>query len=139
LQHKSVLLDDRVRGLCAIASDRELAVGASDGEIHIVRMPELDLRQKIDAHDLSVEALAWDPQRQWLFAASEDGVVSIWQRTDGIFVEHFRIRLNLGRIRKIHYLADSDALAVLVQGETAVRLIAVDRLCGMMQEMSLLH
>ena len=55
-----------------------LAVGASDGNIYLLRRNDFTLERTIAAHDNSVFTLAWSPDGQHLFSGGRDAHLKTW-------------------------------------------------------------
>ncbi len=138
LVHSGVPLGNRVCGMCQIAGQPLIAVGSSDGEIQVLELPLLKQTQVISVNQQSIDALCFDETRQWLFAGSEDGTISVFRLAQNRFELYFKINLKIGHVQKLIYLPDSDSLAMLIKNETAVRLIRPDRIRDALQKMGLL-
>jgi WD40 repeat protein len=138
LLNSAVPLENRVGGMCQIAAQPLIAVGSSDGEILVLELPSLKESQVMSVNQRSIDALCFDETRQWLFAGSEDGTISVFRLAQDRFEPYFTINLKIGRIQKLIYLRDSDSLAMLVKNETAVRLIRPQRIHDTLKKIGLL-
>lgn len=133
----SMVLEDRISSLCEIPGQELLAVGSSNGLIQFVQLPSLEFQRSLSVGELAVDAMCFDPTRQWLFTGSEDGTMSVFHQVGNDFTLHFQTDLKLGAIQKLIYLQQPDSLAVLIKNETAVRLLQLkplsDSLTGFAQ------
>lgn len=136
--HSAVPLSNRVRGICEISGQPLIAVGSSDGAIHVLSLPHLDAVQVISVSQQSIDALWFDERRQWLYAGSEDGTISIFLWINDRFEPYCNINLKIGHVRKLVYLREQDCLAVLINNETAVRLIRPKIIYDKLQSLNLL-
>jgi WD40 repeat protein len=132
-------LNDRVASLCTIPDLQQMVVGGSDGSIRLLDLPLLTHRQLLHPHDLSVDALCFDPRRKWLITGSEDGSLAVFERVGKRLSLLFQIKLGLGRVQRLCYMPQKDCLAVLIRNETAVRLIQLGPMCKSLRQLGLLN
>ena len=71
--------------LCAdfSACDNLLACGAQDGTVKIINVTDSNQIRKLSAHEGQIKGIAFDPTRQFLATAGADGVVNIFDYTNG--------------------------------------------------------
>ncbi|MEM8527141.1 MAG: hypothetical protein AAGG68_21050 [Bacteroidota bacterium] len=71
---------ESLRSIQYIEARRELIIGASDGNIYFVDAQNLSVKHTITkAHDNSVFALHYHPEKQQLFSSGRDAHLKVWQ------------------------------------------------------------
>ena len=70
-----------------------------------------------------VTDLEYDPQRQLLFSAGEDGSVRVWDRSNGHIVQH--LRLGVHRVTRIALQPGGSLLAAVLRSATGDNLLEV--------------
>jgi WD40 repeat protein len=91
---------------------------------------------ELPGHYGAVRAIALSPDDQWLATGDEEGTLRLWQRAG----ETFSLWLALpfpGPIQAVRMTPDRAELIVLVQGETAVRVLAWGELEKRLRELGL--
>ena len=74
-----------LRCLAYAPARRELAVGASDGSIHLLDADTLAIRQSIrNAHLPSVFTLAYSPDMRYLLSGGRDAMLRVWDLETGL-------------------------------------------------------
>jgi hypothetical protein len=105
-------------------SDESWAVlGTELGGCRIARVPRGEPIAELAGHRGAVRAIALSPDDQWLATGDEEGMVRLWHRSG----ETFSLWLTLpfaAPIQTVRLTPDGRELVVLVQGETAVRVLA---------------
>ncbi len=70
-----------------------LAAGTQDGGLYLWRLPDLnDPPQPLRAHQGTVRTLAFSPAGERLATGGDDGVLRVWQTTDGSVTTDSRVR-----------------------------------------------
>jgi WD40 repeat protein len=140
----SIPVHSKIRGFCELPNTGNIAAAINNGSFMILKLPTLEVLQTEKHHRLSVEAVAYDSARRWLFAGSEDGTISIWRRSaedpeesQENFEHFFTIDLELGPVRRLLYLDRVDSLAVVIEGETAVRQIQLPVILARLSDLGL--
>jgi WD40 repeat protein len=112
----------------ALSPDESLAVsGTQQGLVQIVRVPDAAPVAELAAHQQSVQAMAFSPDGRLLGTGSRDRTVRLWRRDGDAFEELLMLRLP-GPVIGLQFHPGGQRLAVLVQGERAVRVWHLERL-----------
>jgi WD40 repeat protein len=90
----------------------------------------------LPAHQHTVEAVTFSPDGQLLATGSRDRTVRLWLRTGNNLEELLTLR-QPGPVIGMRFHPDGQQLAVLVQGEKAVRVWHLDRLRKRLDQMGL--
>jgi WD40 repeat protein/tRNA A-37 threonylcarbamoyl transferase component Bud32 len=118
-------------------SDESWAVvGNQQGGCRIARVPGGEPVGELPGHYGAVRAIALSPDDQWLATGDEEGTLRLWQRAG----ETFSLWLALpfpGPVQAVRMTPDRAELIVLVQGETAVRVLAWGELEERLRELGL--
>lgn len=72
------LSEQKIRNLAISPEEDLLAVACGDGTIRIFNLPECKEINSFHAHDLSANAIAWDPQGKYLLSGGRDAHLKAW-------------------------------------------------------------
>ncbi len=89
------------RPLRCIASNPQrdlLAVGASDGYIYYLRRSNLELLERVSAHQFSVFSLLWSPDGAVLYSGGRDALLKSWRDAN---VNEVSVPAHLGTINHL--------------------------------------
>jgi WD40 repeat protein len=112
----------------ALSPDETLAVsGTKQGIVQVVRTANGTSVAELTSHRLSVDAVTFSPDGTWLATGSGDRTVRLWQRRGESFQEALTLR-QAGPVIGLRFHPDGKKLAVVMQGERAVRVWHLDRL-----------
>jgi WD40 repeat protein len=127
--------DTPLWGAALLPGEGAAALGADDGRLVVVRLPDGTPVTELAAHGDRVESLAATPSGL-LASACREGLVRLW-RWDGATLRGLFTLRHARPVRQVAFAADGVTLAVRVDGERAVRLWHLDRLCGRFQGLGL--
>jgi len=122
LEHSWPALSSAVVAVQLNSDESWAMVGTQHGDCRIARMPRGEPIAELAGHFGSVRALALSADDQWLATGDEEGTLRLWRRAG----ESFSLWLELpfsGPIRAVRMTPDRSDLVVLVEGETAVRVL----------------
>ena len=112
----------------SLAADETCVVaGSREGDLFLVDLPTLAIRQTIHAHNDSVRAVAF-AGNDLLVSASRDRELKLWSLRHGRLVEMLVLSSLSGPVTEMVASKDGRVVAVLVEDETAVRLLRIDLL-----------
>jgi len=107
-----------------LSADESWAVtGNRQGGCHMARVPGGEPIGELPGHFGAVRAITLSPDDQWLATGDEEGTLRLWRRSGETFSLWFALPL-AGPIQAVRMTPDRAELIVLVQGETAVRILA---------------
>jgi len=73
------LCEGKVRSLAVHTDESELAVACGDGTVSIFKLPSLEMRS-FKAHDLSCNAVAYQPDSNRLLTGGRDAFIHVWDK-----------------------------------------------------------
>lgn len=114
---------------CCIAGNRQ-------GELIVVDIPTGEIRQTIKAHEDIVKAVTFAGPDLFI-SGSRDRQLKFWQWKDGTLNEVFTFESLSGPVAELSASTDGKSVAVLLDDETAVRLLRVDLLRARMRSLEL--
>jgi WD40 repeat protein len=121
----------------ALSPDETLAVsGTQQGVVQVVRVPDAVPVMKLAVHQNSVEAVLFSPDGRLLATGSRDGTVCLWLWDGEAMQELLTFRLP-GPVMGLQFHPEGRRLAVLVQGEKAIRVWHLDRLRDRLNQLGL--
>ena len=104
------------------ADESRAVVGTQQGGCGIARVPHGEPIAELPGHRGAVRAIALSPDDRWLATGDEQGTLRLWQRAG----ETFSLWLALpfaGPIQAVRITPGREELVLLIQGETAVRVL----------------
>ena len=122
----------------ALAPDESLAVsGSRGGRVQVAHVPSGKLVANLTAHRDRVTTVEFDRSGQLLATGSMDRTVHLWRRNGDQLEKLVTLRTPSGPLASVRFSHDARKLAVLIDGETAVRIWHLDRLRQQLAELSL--
>jgi WD40 repeat protein/tRNA A-37 threonylcarbamoyl transferase component Bud32 len=116
-----------IRALASDPARRQLALGTLQGKIQILDARTKEVVANLGDHTDSVECVEFSADGQWLISGSLDRTVRIWERHEQAFRPLLQLRMP-HKVRTLRLSADRQQLAVLLNGENAVRLWRLEKL-----------
>ena len=121
----------------SMASDESYVIaGSREGDLFLMDLPSLEIRQTIHAHNDSVRAVTF-VGLDLVVSASRDRELKLWSLLDGRLVEILAFGSLSGPVTEMVASEDGRVVAVLVEDETAVRLLRIDLLRERLRELGL--
>ena len=114
-----------------------LASGTQQGLVRIHSVPDGKLLGSLEAHSHRVEALDFSSDDRFLLSASRDRILRLWQKQGMKFEPFLTLKSPTGAVVHAEFTPDGKKLAVLLRGESAVRLWHLDRLCETLEAMNI--
>jgi len=106
-----------------LSSDESWAVvGTQQGGCSLAAVPRGEPLAELAGHNGAVRGLALSADDAWLATGDEEGMLRLWRRSGESFARWLELPFS-GPIRALRVTPDRSALAVLVEGETAVRVL----------------
>ena len=94
-------------------AQNHLAVGLSDGALHIFDLEERKEIKHLQIHQKGIFTLEYLPELNWLLAADAEGFITIWKSNSYELV--VRLPLDCGKIRAAKYHPETDSIIVGAQ------------------------
>jgi WD40 repeat protein len=120
--HSGAKDEAKIHAVCLIPRQPWCAVGNANGTLKLVRLVEGEEVFRTDAHRRSIDALATTADGRLLVSGGRDGVVRVWRCEGSNLHLAYTLPDFSGPIRGVSFDRRGDVLAVVVQGERAVRI-----------------
>lgn len=121
----------------AISQDESLgAWGSQNGDVQVVELPGGEPLVLPKAHPDEVSALAFHPTGQILATGGRDRVIRLWRREGQTFKEFVTLPAG-SAVTSLCFSPDGKNLAVVIQGERAVRVWHLERLKARLEALGL--
>lgn len=112
--------------VCAWSPDStELALGMYEGNIHVIDVETLQVRETLSGHDAPASGLTWSPDGSRIASCAGDGTLRVWDRVSGDELAVFRLpQREAGAVdwsrdgRKLAVAVKTGEVYVLDAGET---------------------
>jgi WD40 repeat protein len=120
---------DPVRSLDLTRDEALVAAGTRSGRVWVRRVPSGEVVACLEDHDDAADAVSFHPDGRLLASGSRDGTVRFWRASDAPEGPRWRadfilpLPLPARAVRRLPFSPDGGHLAVLVQGEQAVRVV----------------
>ena len=112
-----------------LSPNGEVAVaGAEDGVLALYRMPQGEKICDSHVHRGSVDAMAFSPDGRILATASTDRTLRLWNLVEGSLRELLTLGAPTGSVHSVAFSSDGARLFSIARGETAVRVLHLNRL-----------
>jgi WD40 repeat protein len=113
----------------ALTRDERLAAwGTHEGEVRVADVSGGQILAKLKDHQDAVTAVAFDPSGRLLATSSRDRTVRLYVRAGVGFRPLLTLLSPTGAVDDVCFRGDGRQLAMVVHGETAVRIWLLDRL-----------
>ncbi len=117
-----------VTALAILPGETRALIGADTGRLRLISLPERDTVTDLEEQPGGVTALALNGAGDLLAVGSRAGVVTLWRRQHDEFQPLLTLPAYQAPIQTLRLSANGRTLALLVQGEHAVRLWRFDQL-----------
>jgi WD40 repeat protein len=122
----------------AMSGDETMAIsGSQGGRLQIARIPTGEILSTLEAHHDEVTSIEFDPADTLVATGSKDGTVRLWQSQGMELTALMTLRFASGAVDAVRFSHDGRKLAILVEGERAIRIWHLDRLRDHLGQMGL--
>jgi WD40 repeat protein len=122
----------------ALAPDESLAVsGSRGGQLQVACVPSGKVVADLPAHRDRVTTVEFHRSGKLLATGSVDRTVHVWRRNGNELEKLVTLRTPSGPVASVRFGHDGSKLAVLIDGETSVRIWHLDRLRQRLAELGL--
>jgi WD40 repeat protein len=135
LEGSRQVADNPVRCVALNGDETLVAAGTDQGDLRLLRAAGAEVVAGMTPHRDGVTALSFGGN-ELLASGSRDKTVKLW-RWDGTALTELLTLRQPARVRWLAFHADGVRLLVLLEGERAVRVWHLDRLCSHLTEMNL--
>lgn len=94
-------------------NNQHLAVGLSDGAMHIFDLNQRQEIKHLQIHQKGIFTLEYLPELNWLLAADGEGLVTLWKSSNYELV--VRLPLDCGKVRAAQYHPETDSILIGAQ------------------------